>query len=118
MIFSEEGVYELDAHYDRELITIDRSMVPAMTWGVQTPFDKAIYAGNFGETDKPESRGIHDYKWIKFAINEDYDQDDHLFVKYPGDQNYKEERTNLRGMTDTRIILTPACSTCTSCCNA
>lgn len=89
VIFSEEGVYELDAHYDRELITIDRSMVPAMTWGVQTPFDKAIYAGNFGETDKPESRGIHDYKWIKFAINEDYDQDDHLFVKYPGDQNYK-----------------------------
>ena len=60
-----------------------------MTWGVQTAFDKAIYAGGFGETDSPESTGIHDYKWIKFAINEDYGQDDELFVKYPGDQNYK-----------------------------
>lgn len=89
VIFSQDGLYELDAHYDRELITINRSMVPTMTWGVQTAFDKAIYAGGFGETDSPESTGIHDYKWIKFAINEDYGQDDELFVKYPGDQNYK-----------------------------
>ena len=43
MIFSQDGLYELDAHYDRELITINRSMVPTMTWGVQTAFDKAIY---------------------------------------------------------------------------
>lgn len=89
VIFSQDGLYELDAHYDRELITINRSMVPTMTWGVRTAFDKAIYAGGFGETDSPESTGIHDYKWIKFAINEDYGQDDELFVKYPGDQNYK-----------------------------
>lgn len=45
VIFSQDGLYELDAHYDRELITINRSMVPTMTWGVQTAFDKAIYAG-------------------------------------------------------------------------
>ncbi|MEO4806107.1 fimbrial protein [Bacteroides thetaiotaomicron] len=89
VIFSQEGLHELDAHYDRELITIDRSMVPSMTWGVQTPFDKAIYAGDFGDMDKPENAGINDYKWIKFAINDDYGQDDKLFVKYPGDQNYK-----------------------------
>lgn len=49
VIFSQDGLYELDAHYDRELITINRSMVPTMTWGVQTAFDKAIYAGGFGE---------------------------------------------------------------------
>ena len=42
VIFSQDGLYELDAHYDRELITINRSMVPTMTWGVQTAFDKAI----------------------------------------------------------------------------
>ena len=66
----------------------------------------------------PESTGIHDYKWIKFAINEDYGQDDELFVKYPGDQNYKGGKNQPRGMTDMRAILTPAYSTYTSCCNA
>ena len=90
VIFSQEGLHELDAHYDRVLITIDRSQVGDMTWGVQTPFDKAIYAGNFCETDTPEQNGIHDYRWVKFAINEDYGEETgQYYVKYPGDQNYK-----------------------------
>ena len=89
VIFSQEGLHELDAHYDRELITIDRSKVPNMKWGIQTPFGKAIYDGDFSSAQTPESLDIYDYKWIKFAVNDDYGVDASHYVKYPGDQNYK-----------------------------
>ena len=89
VIFSQEGLHELDAHYDRELITIDRSKVPDMKWGIQTPFGKAIYHGDFSSNQTPESLDIYDYKWIKFAVNDDYGVDASHYVKYPGDQNYK-----------------------------
>lgn len=89
VIFSQEGLHELDAHYDRALITIDRSKVPNMKWGIQTPFGKAIYDGDFSNDQTPESLDIYDYKWIKFAINDDYGVDASHYVKYPGDQNYK-----------------------------
>lgn len=89
VIFSQEGLHELDAHYDRELITIDRSKVPNMKWGIQTPFGKAIYDGDFSSAQTPESLDIYDYKWIKFAVNDDYGENASLYVKYPGDQNYK-----------------------------
>lgn len=97
VIFSKEGLYELDAHYDRVLIKIDYSKVSGMTWGVQTPFDKATYTGNFSDTETPEAAGIDDYKWIKFAINEDYGQTDNQYVKYPGDQNYKGGKNESSG---------------------
>lgn len=89
VIFSQEGLHELDAHYDRKLITIDRSKVPNMKWGIQTPFGKAIYHGDFSSAQTPESLDIYDYKWIKFAVNDDYGVDASHYVKYPGDQNYK-----------------------------
>lgn len=89
VIYSQEGLHELDAHYDRALITIDRSKVPNMKWGIQTPFGKAIYNGDFSSTQTPESLDIYDYKWIKFAVNDDYGVDASHYVKYPGDQNYK-----------------------------
>ena len=89
VIYSQEGLHELDAHYDRELITIDRSKVSDMKWGIQTPFGKAIYNGDFSSNQTPENNGIYDYKWIKFAVNDDYGVDASHYVKYPGDQNYK-----------------------------
>lgn len=99
VIFSSADVYELDAHYDRQLILIDRSLVPKLTWGVQTPFSQGIYGvGLFGDDDDflasavpaPEESGIYDYKWVKFAINEDYGvTEPDRYVKYPGDQNYE-----------------------------
>lgn len=88
VVYSREGMHELDAHYDRELITLDRSQVPDMGWGVQTPFSKGIFTeDNTGST--PEEAAIYDYKWIKFAINDDYGIAANEYVKYPGDQNYK-----------------------------
>ncbi len=98
VIYSRQGnLYELDAHYDRELITIDMSDVPDMTWGVQTPWDKSIYTGDFSDSATPEASGIYDYKWIKFAINSDYGQAGNKYVKYPGDQNYKGGRNEQSG---------------------
>ena len=87
VVFSREGMHQLDAHYDRELITLDRSQVPNMGWGVQTPFSKGIFTEGTGST--PEDAAIYDYKWIKFAINDDYGIEATKYVKYPGDQNYK-----------------------------
>lgn len=87
VVFSREGMHQLDAHYDRELITLDRSQVPNMGWGVQTPFSKGIFTEGTGST--PEDAAIYDYKWIKFAINDDYGIAADKYVKYPGDQNYK-----------------------------
>lgn len=86
VVFSREGMHQLDAHYDRELITLDRSQVPDMGWGVQTPFSKGIFTEDTGST--PEDAAIYDYKWIKFAINDDYGIEAGKYVKYPGDQNY------------------------------
>ena len=92
------GIHELDAHYERELITIDYADVEDMTWGVQTPFDEnAIFDGDFSEEPGSSTgtgvgstgTGINDYRWIKFAINEDYGRGNNEYVKYPGDQNYK-----------------------------
>lgn len=90
VVYNQEGLYEVDAHYGRELITIDRSMVLNLQWGIQTPFGKSIYSGDFSDSETPESQQIYDYKWIKFAVNADYGETTgSLYVKYPGDQNYK-----------------------------
>lgn len=98
VIYSRAGVYEFDAHYDRRLITINLSDIPdgqtdpdaanGVTWGVRTPFSNGIY-----DLNAPDNfSGIEDYKWVKFAINSDYGVANDKFVKYPGDQNYKDLR--------------------------
>lgn len=98
VIYSLNGIYEFDAHYDRRLITINLSEIPdgqtdpdaanGVTWGVRTPFSNGIY-----DLNAPDNlSGIEDYKWVKFAINSDYGVDDDKYVKYPGDQNYDDPR--------------------------
>lgn len=98
VIYSLDGVYEFDAHYDRRLITINLSEIPdgqtdpnaanGVTWGVRTPFSNGIY-----DLNAPDNlSGIEDYKWVKFAINSDYGVESDIFVKYPGDQNYDDPR--------------------------
>ncbi len=93
VIFASDGVYTMDAHYDRQLITIDRSMVPKLTWGVQTPYTQGIYnISNYTDLSNTPDPGtvakLYDYKWVKFAINSDYKVPEGQYVKYPGDQNY------------------------------
>ena len=112
------------------LILIDRSLVPKLTWGVQTPFSQGIYdVGLFGGDDfpasavpAPEESGIYDYKWVKFAINEDYGvTEPDRYVKYPGDQNYEFYDGTAAGrrpiITAARaaFIPMPVCTTFTDC---
>lgn len=84
VVFSSDNTYFLDAHYDRALLHIRKNEIVNMTWGVVTPYSTGVYSGS---GDVPES--LIDYKWIKFAINEDYGTESNKYVKYPGDQNYK-----------------------------
>lgn len=83
VVYSNASVYELDSHYDRILININKSQIADdMTWGIRTPFSSGIYQNDNNFT------GLEDYKWIKFAINKDYGIAADRYVKYPGDQNY------------------------------
>lgn len=84
VVFSSDNTYFLDAHYDRALLHIRKNEIVNMTWGVVTPYSTGVYSGS---GDVPES--LIDYKWIKFAINKDYGTESNIYVKYPGDQNYK-----------------------------
>lgn len=83
VVYSSNQTYFLDAHYDRALLHIKRDEIKNMSWGVNTPYSVGIYNGG-NITDN-----LADYKWIKFAINKDYNTDAKKYVKYPGDQNYK-----------------------------
>lgn len=90
VVYSNASVYELDSHYDRILININKSQIDdKMTWGIRTPFSSGIYQNdnNFA--------GLEDYKWVKFAINKDYGIAADRYVKFPGDQNYNNP--NKRG---------------------
>ena len=85
VVYSSNRIFEFDSHYDRQLITINSDLVSdEMTWSVNTPFSSGIHQA--GEPTVEPSLG--DYKWIKFAINSDYDTPSDKYVKYPGDQNY------------------------------
>lgn len=90
VVYSNASVYELDSHYDRILININKSQIDdKMTWGIRTPFSSGIY-----QNDNNFS-GLEDYKWVKFAINKDYGIAANRYVKFPGDQNYNNP--NKRG---------------------
>ena len=88
VVISLNGIYELDSHYDRILISISESEIDNdMTWAINTPMGNGVHQAG---SETVES-GLEDYKWIKFAINKEYEQSSNLYVKYPGDQNYSED---------------------------
>ena len=87
VVISTNDIFELDSHYDRVLISIpSESISNDMTWAVNTPMSNGVHQAG---SDVIES-GLEDYKWIKFAINREYNQNSNQYVKYPGDQNYSE----------------------------
>lgn len=84
VISSTAEVFELDSHYGRAHIKLNKSIITDQTtWAIRTPFSNGVYSGN------GDFKGVEDYKWIKFAINREYGVADKKYVKYPGDQNYK-----------------------------
>ena len=87
VVISTNDIFELDSHYDRVLISIpSESISNDMTWAVNTPMSNGVHQAG---SDVIEN-GLEDYKWIKFAINREYNQNSNQYVKYPGDQNYSE----------------------------
>lgn len=100
VVISVNGIYELDSHYDRILISIpEREIDDDMTWAINTPMGNGVHQAG---SETVES-GLEDYKWIKFAINKEYGQNSNQYVKYPGDQNYAggdNERSGYSGHPD------------------
>lgn len=86
VVYSSESIFEFDSHYDRRLITLNRKdIADGMKWSVNTPFSRGIH-----ELGQPIEESMRDYRWIKFAINYDYNVSADQYVKYPGDQNYDD----------------------------
>lgn len=92
VIESRHSIYDLDSHYDRCLLEIlpDDIVTEASTqttWSVTTPFcSGGVYNPVTGST-----KGVEDYRWIKFAINNLHGYQHGSYVKYPGDQEYDPE---------------------------
>ena len=91
IVYASNETFYLDAHYDRVLLHIPKNLIKytaddgtqrEMSWGISTPFETGMYR---------EGSSLKDYKWIKFAINSEYDTSASGYVKYPGDQNYHDE---------------------------
>ena len=85
VVYSANQIFNLDAHYDRCQLVINKSAIEGMTWGVKTPFSSGIHTAGATEVESY----LKDYKWVKFAINADFNAGENQFVKYPGDGNDK-----------------------------
>lgn len=86
VVYSSDQIFEFDSHYDRRLITLNKSDIKnEMKWSVNTPFSRGIH-----EMKDEIPYEMRDYRWIKFAVNADYGVDAGSYVKYPGDQNYND----------------------------
>ena len=83
VVYSANQIFNLDAHYDRCQLVINKSAIDGMTWGVKTPFSSGIHAAGATEVEDY----LKDYQWIKFAINADFNAGENQFVKYPGDSD-------------------------------
>lgn len=89
VVTSQAGTFEFDSHYDRCLITVNPAKLgDKIYWSVNTPFSRGIYELTDENTEVPEA--MRDYRWIKFAVNEEYGVPEGEYVKYPGDQNYND----------------------------
>ena len=97
VVVNFQSSYQFDSHYDRRLIKLNKSgFLPkgdggtagTLRWGVSTPFSRGVHEVVADAQNIKEE--MRDYRWIKFAINNDYGVDDGELVKYPGDQNYND----------------------------
>lgn len=87
VVYSSDQIFEFDSHYDRRLIKLHKSDIKdGMKWSVNTPFSRGIH-----EMKDEIPQEMRDYRWIKFAVNREYGEEDpNKYVKYPGDQNYND----------------------------
>lgn len=91
VVDTEKTAYIFDSHYDRCLIKLNPSSLPAegkgdIYWSINTPFSRGVHT----VTDADVEERLRDYRWIKFAVNAEYGEPEDQYVKYPGDQNYND----------------------------
>lgn len=97
VIYSTQNVYNVDAHYDCKVIKIKKSAINnKMQWAIKTPFSsgfkihKTYKEDGTATTHNDVPVDKRDYRWVKFAINRQYNTGPEDFVRYPGDQNYDD----------------------------
>lgn len=91
VVDTENKAFVFDSHYDRCLIKLNPSSLPAegegeIYWSINTPFSRGVHT----VTDAEVEENLRDYRWIKFAVNAEYGVPEDQYVKYPGDQNYND----------------------------
>ena len=72
--------YELDAHYGRVLLELNKNNLDSAVWNVTTPL--GTIRSETGITSP------YDYKWVLFAINKQFGGRRDAMVKFPGTQAY------------------------------
>ena len=94
VVSSDAKVFEFDSHYDRILITLNpKNVGDKIYWSVNTPFSRGVHEITANEIENNTitiADDMKDYRWIKFAVNEEYGVRGEKYVKYPGDQNYND----------------------------
>lgn len=99
VIVNEKQFFEFDAHYCRGYLEISKEDLlklagedDYLTWGVKTPFSSGMHKAISGNEVPKE---LSDYKWVKFALNKDYNVGRGQYLQYPGDQNYKGDGSDV-----------------------
>ena len=92
IVITDDKLITLDAHYGRFLLILNRqTLTDDASWNTFSPLNSTI---NDGRTAYNPDSGLidapFDYKWVLFAVNKDFRQDDDMtkMVKYPGVQAY------------------------------
>lgn len=85
LVISTNRKVEMDAHYGRVLLTLDKNNLNEAGWSAVTPLGTIEYNPETGQINAP-----YDYKWVLFAINRQFDPDNdgNSMVKFPGIQAY------------------------------
>lgn len=85
LVISTNRKVEMDAHYGRVLLTLDKNNLKEAGWSAVTPLGTIEYNPETGMINAP-----YDYKWVLFAINRQFDpgNDGSSMVKFPGIQAY------------------------------
>ena len=85
LVISTNRKVEMDAHYGRVLLTLDKNNLKEAGWSAVTPLGTIEYNPKTGQINAP-----YDYKWVLFAINRQFDPDNDgsSMVKFPGIQAY------------------------------
>lgn len=70
LVISTNRKVEMDAHYGRVLLTLDKNNLKEAGWSAVTPLGTIEYNPETGQINAP-----YDYKWVLFAINRHFDPD-------------------------------------------